>query len=391
MTAVATARHAPPRKSRVAVGGLFLILGLGFGSWAVRIPDFQEAYALSNAQLGTALFAIAIGSLIGMPLAGALTMRLDSAVLARACALAFIAGIAAIPYAPSFIGLFAVLLFLGASNGAFGVAMNSQAALLENRLGTPVMSACHGVFSLGTLGGSLSSGAIAEIGVPADVHLTGVAAVLLAIAAMTFRSLVRDLPAQGKATFAKPDKDLLAFGVLAFCVLFAEGSVTDWSAVYLREQLDAGPGLAAAGYAGFGCAMAVGRLLGDRLRTRFGTTRLLMGAGLLALIGVLVTLTAETVSVAVAGFVLLGAGLSIVFPTVLATAANYAQDRADTTIAAVSTFGYFGFLLGPPAIGYLAEATGLRGGLALVAICAVAIVVLPRRLPSAKAVGAVAG
>lgn len=381
MTAIATARSAPPTRPRVAVGALFLILGLGFGSWAVRIPDFQEAYALANSQLGTALFAIAIGSLIGMPLAGALTVRLDSALLARACALAFIASIAVIPYAPGFIGLVVVLLFLGASNGAFGVAMNSQAALLEQRLGTPVMSSCHGVFSLGTLGGALSSGLIAEAGVPADVHLTGVAAGLLVIGAMTFGSLVRDLPAEGRATFAKPDKDLLGFGVLAFCVLFAEGSVTDWSAVYLRDQLDAGPGLAAAGYAGFGCAMAVGRLFGDRLRTRFGTTRLLVGAGLLALTGVLVTLTAASLPVAVAGFVLLGAGLSVVFPTVLATAANYAQHRADTTIAAVSTFGYFGFLLGPPAIGYLSEATGLRGGLALVAVCAVAIVVLPRLLP----------
>jgi predicted MFS family arabinose efflux permease len=383
LTAAAVRELTRPRTARAAVSCLFLILGLGFGTWAVRIPDFQESYGLSNGALGTALLAIAIGSLIGMPLAGALTVRLDSATLARACAIAFIASLAVIPFAAGFTGLFAVLLCLGAANGAFGVAMNSQAALLEARLGSPVMSTCHGVFSVGTLGGALSSGAIAQMGVSPGAHLTGVAALLLALAAVAAPHLVRDQPAEGKSMFARPDRDLLAFGALAFCVLFAEGSVTDWSAVFLRDELEAGPALAAAGYAGFGCAMAAGRLLGDRIRRRWGAIRLITGAGCLALVGVVVTLTADTVLVAVAGFILLGAGLSIVFPTTLAIAAAYAGARSDTTIAAISTMAYFGFLLGPPAIGYLADATGLRGGLAPVALCAAAIIVLSRVLPRA--------
>ncbi|MFC6085925.1 MFS transporter [Sphaerisporangium aureirubrum] len=369
-----------PVRSRMAISALFFILGSGFGSWAVRIPDVQAEFALSKPMLGTALLAIAIGSLIGMALAGALAARRDAAPGTRDYAVAFAVALALIPHAPGYAGLCLALLLFGAVNGMLGVAMNAQASLFEQRLGIPILSSCHGIFSLGALGGSLSSGALADAGVSPAVHLAGAGALLTVLAMVIAPFLIHAPPARGTPAFALPDRGLLAFGVLAFCGLLCEGAVTDWSTVYLRDQMDASPGAAGTGYAAFACAMAAGRLIGDRLGVAWGPRRLVRAAGGVALLGAVVILLTPSTIVAVTGFAFLGTGLSVVFPSTLAAAAGHARDRVDGAIAAVSTVGYFGFLMGPPVIGYIASLTGLRGGLAIVAVCACGVVVLAKSL-----------
>jgi len=194
-----------------------------------------------------------------------------------------------------------------------------------------------------------------------------------------------DRAATGES-LARPSRLLLALGVVAFCVLFAEGAMADWTAVYLRDVAGAGPGLAAAGYAAFSLAMAAGRSVGDPLTTRLGATRLVRVGGLLAAVGVAGALVFPGPWAAIVGFGAVGAGLSVVFQSVLAAAGRLAGNTPGPAIAAVSTFGYAGFLAGPPLIGFVAESLTLRGGLGVVVAAGVLITSLAGTLRRANSV-----
>jgi MFS family permease len=167
---------------------------------------------------------------------------------------------------------------------------------------------------------------------------------------------------------AKPHGALLTLGVIAFCVLLGEGAMADWSAVYLRDITGAGPGLAAAGYAAFSLAMASGRVVGDRLTLRAGPARLVRAGGTLAALGLATALLFSSPWAAIIGFGTVGAGLSIAFPLALTMASVLPGTTPGPAIATVSTFGYAGFLAGPPLIGFVAQAITLRGGLAVVVV-----------------------
>ena len=274
-------RNAPPRarRSRVAISVLFFLLGAGGGSWAVRIPDIQHHLGLSTGALGVALLAVAVGSLLGMPIAGALAARLDAAGLAAGCAFAFAVVLALPPLATGYAGLCGVLLLLGAASGALGVMINAQAVLLERWLSRPMMSFFHGVSSLGALGGALSSIVAAAAGIPAVVQLPALTGALLALAILAAPHLVHAVPVRGTPTLGRPSRHVLALGMLAFAALLCEGAVTDWSAVFLRKEAGAGPVLSGVAYVAFAGAMAAGRLAGDRLAFAWGPRRLVVVAG----------------------------------------------------------------------------------------------------------------
>jgi MFS family permease len=193
------------------------------------------------------------------------------------------------------------------------------------------------------------------------------------------------VPAADAAPGAAPDdgaapghatRALVALGAVAFCVLFGEGAMADWSAVYLRDVAGAGPGLAAVGYAAFSLTMAGGRLVGDRLTERLGPARLVRGGGLLAAAGLAAALVSGAPWAAVAGFGFVGAGLSTVFPVALAAAGRLTGRSAGGAIATVASCGYAGFLVGPPLIGFVAHAASLRAGLGLVVGTSAAIALL---------------
>ncbi len=362
------------RAAQIAVVALFVELGFGFGSWAVRIPDVQQALGLGEAALGVALLSLGVGSLVGMPLAGIALARLDQRVAATGSAVLLAVGLALPAAAPNLPLLCVALLVLGMGNGAHGVAMNAQGASLEAVLGRALLSRCHGFFSIGALVGSLSSALIAGVGVPAPIHLAVVAAALLVVTGVVYSGMLRVEPASGGALFVRPDRTVARFGLMAFAVLFVEGAVTDWSAVHLRDELGAGPVGSGIGFTAFALAMAGSRLfLGDRLVTRMGRQRLVRAAGVLATIGTVTVVVAPTAAVGWLGYLLIGAGASVVFPNVLAGAAATDGRSSGSSIAAVSSVGYLGFLIGPPLIGFVAEWGGLRVGLAVTILCAVTV------------------
>jgi MFS family permease len=357
---------------------IFLVNGLIVASWVSRIPAIQSGLALSPAQLGAALLVIAFGSLVSMPLTGALIHRTGSRAMVIVTTVAFCASLPPIALTGSLGSLAIALWFYGATGGAMDVAMNVEAAALERRIAKPIMSSFHGLFSLGGMAGSALGGAFAGAGVAPLAHFLVTAAAFGLMAALVFRWLPAGSSSGGPSLGFRFTRTLVILGAIAFCILVGEGAMADWSAIYLRNELGTGAGFAALGYAVFSGTMAAGRFAGDWLNLRFGPARLVRGGALLATGGLALALLAGGVPATLAGFACVGAGFSTIIPIVFGAGANVAGVAPGAGIAAVTTAGYLGFLTGPPIIGFTAEYAGLRVGLALVAVLSAAAALLGR-------------
>lgn len=376
-------------RPRWAISGVFLLTGVGTANWAVRIPAVQRSLVLSDGQLGFALLGVSVGAITAMPVSGRLVARFGSRPITFAGAIAFAIALMLPPLAPSFGLLVAALLALGLANGILDVAMNAQAAAVQANYRTPIMGGIHAFYSFGGLIGAAIGGAIASAGIGAAPHLAGVG-VAIAIGAIAAAAgmLPAHTDAAPNAPFAAGQlRALIGLGVLAFCVLFGEGAMMNWSAVYLRNVIGTGPGLAAAGFASFSLMMATGRTVGDRLTSRLGAERLTRIGGSIALCGIGLALAFPQPLPVVIGFGAVGAGLSIIFPITLAAAARTPGVVPGAAIAVVSMCGYSGLLAGPPLIGTVANFLTLRGGLALVALASLGVVILARAVSNLSHTG----
>jgi MFS family permease len=365
-------------KERFSISVIFLVHGLVVASWVSRIPAIQAALGLSPGVLGTVLLSATACSLVAMPVTGGLIHRFGSRPLVILTTILFCLGLSLVPRPDSAAGLAASLFVFGAAAGGMDVAMNVQAAEFERKRGKPVMSSFHGLFSVGGMLGSALGGASAERGLGPGVHF--------ALASLTFGVLATSvLPwlspgssrSESSLTF-RFDRKIAILGAIGFCILLGEGAMADWSAVYLHGSLGSGPGLAALGYSVFSACMAGGRLLGDRLTLALGPVRLVRTGALVAASGMTVAILVENVAVALAGFALVGAGFSTIIPIIFGTGASVKGVPAGTGVAAVTTAGYLGFLLGPPLIGWSAQLTSLRTALGFVAVLSLVAALLAR-------------
>ena len=358
------------RAARQALLGIFLLNGVGIASWAAHVPTIKQKFALSDAALGGALLAVAVGSVGALLLGGHLVARFGSRAVLRTGAIGFCLILPLLLIAPALALLLVLLPGFGACIGAMEVAANVEAFRVEERYGRPIMSTFHALFSVGGLLGAAVAGLTLARGVPGVAHLVAIA---LGLAALTAWAAPRMLPADTEhypagSAIALPTGPLLGLGVLAFCCLVAEGAMADWSAVYLRDSLGTGPGFAAAGYAAFSVAMAVGRLSGDNLRTRMRAVPLIRISGAFAAIGLGVAVLSAHPLVTLVGFACVGLGLANIVPVLFTAAGRTPGTAVGTGVAAVASAGYFGFLVGPPVIGFVAQLTSLAGGLGLVAV-----------------------
>ena len=417
------ARQAPSlSRARGCLTTFFALDGFLFASWAVRVPAVKAQVGASPAALGLALLGLSAGSIATMTLSGALCRRAGSRNVVVASALMLSIMLVLPAFAPTAVALGLTLAVFGAAYGALNVSMNSVAVDIMAAVRRPIMPSFHAAWSFGGLAGASVGGLIAPhlsprpgLAVMAALGLLVTAAVgppLLSPA--TGRALAAPAagpPAGGPQTSGGPpvagpqDGDSLAdgppgsnaasarlssrawlvivmFGLIALCSSFGEGSIADWGALHLRQDLGTSAGLAATGYAAFAVAEACGRLAGTRLLGWLGQTRVLAGGGIAAFAGMLASALAPDLVVALAGFALTGLGVANMFPAAMSQAGQAAGPRG---VAAASTFGYAGFLIGPPTIGLLANAIGLRDGLAIMSVLALAAAVLSmaaRRLPN---------
>jgi MFS family permease len=368
---------------------VFFATGGIFASWGARIPAVQEELGLSAGELAIAILGIEGGAVLGLPAGGALTARLGSRTTLRIGFTLYGAAMVAVGAAPGLATLTGALALTAAATSLNDVAMNVQGVELERRAERAVMSRLHAGHSFGVLAGALIGTAAAAAGVGVGPHFTAIAVTGLLAGLIATTRLVDEPRDHEGPLLARPRGRLAGLAAIAFCAFLLDGVAIQWSAVHLRTE-GAGQGLAAAGFAAFALAVACGRLLGDRVIDRFGRSRAVRAAGLLAASGVAVAIAAPGPGVALAGWALLGAGTSGVAPAVLGAAPGMSPLPAPVAIAAVTTVGYLGSFTGPPAIGALAELSSLPAALApaLAACAAIALsarsALQPRRLALAS-------
>ena len=371
----AAGEHGGVRAGRAAVTTIFFLNGAVFSSWYARLPAIQKHLDLGPGEVGLALLGAPFGLLIAQPLVGALVARRGSR--GAIAALPTYVGAVTLPaVAIDTATLFLATAVVGAANGALDIAMNVQGLALERARRGRIFNSLHAAFSFGALAGAGMAAAVAALGVSPLPHLIGAAALGGLVAAAVAPHLYRDKPAASNPVglLARPTLALAALGVIAFCALLAEGSVFDWSGIYMARETGSSAGVAPLGVAAFSLAMGAGRLLADRAAERVGAATVGKAGAILAAMGLGFAVAIAVPLAALVGFALMGLGLSALFPLAL-RAAGGSEASPGPAIAAVSTVGYGGFLVGPPLIGILADGTGVRVALLLVcALCLVAAI-----------------
>ena len=364
---------------RFAVTAIFALNGAAFASWYARLPAIQEDLGLSDGAIGLVLLGAPAGLLVAQPLTGAVLARRGSLPVLRLAPLALLA-IALPAFATDPATLAVAVVLTGASNGCLDVAMNAQGISVERAGERRLFSSLHAAFSFGALGGAVLAGGAAGLGLEPLAHLS-IVAVAAALCALALRpAFLADPPLVASQRFARPSRALLAVGAVAFCALLAEGAMFDWSAIFLGREAGASDAVAPLGLAAFSLAMGVGRLAGDGVAERFGV-RATVTAGLLAGgAGLALAVSASAPATTLAGFIVMGLGLAPCFPLALRAAERAAGTSSGPAIAAVSTLGYCGLLLGPPLIGLLSQATGDLG----IALGAAAALCLVATLPARR-------
>jgi MFS family permease len=362
------------------VTSAFALHGLIGAAWVPRIPQVKERLGLDAGALGVVLLGAPVGVVVAVRVAGTVVARWG----ARATTLGAgsVAAIALVPLglASDLPTLVTSLVLLGGSLGLMDVAMNAQGVELERGYARPLMSGLHGAYSVGAILGAITGSAAASAQFPVRTHLSMMAVALCVLLWTLCRAGLEAPPPDPRARPASPSSGegwvLARLGVIGLCAFVGEGAMADWSAVYLRETLGAGPGVAGLGYAGFATAMATGRVSGDWALARWGPLRVVRAGSLAASAGLAAGLLAQQPAIVVACFSLFGLGVAVVAPVTFGAAGNLPGVAAAAGIARVTTVGYLGLLGGPPVIGLVAQAAGLRWALAIPALLAAAVAAL---------------
>lgn len=358
----------------------FLLSGMALGAWAPLVPFARQRAGLEEAQLGLLLLCFGLGSMLAMPLAGALTTRKGCRFVAVTGGLLICAMLPLLAWLSSFSGLAVALALFGAGLGSIDVAMNVQGLMVERDHGRPLMSGFHGLFSLGGICSALLMTLMLWAGAS---PLLSVALVVVTIASLLLwhaRYLVPHGADDPAAPFARPSLKVLIIGVLCFIALLVEGAILDWSAVFLNRAHQIDLSVAGGAYAVFSLAMATGRFSGDYLRKRFGAVNLLIGGGLLVMLGFAMALLLQPWPLFLLGFALIGLGLSNTFPVYCSVVGAQKAMPAGLAIAVITGIGYCGILLGPALIGFAAHAIGLRDALLCVGALLLAQVLSARAM-----------
>ena len=358
------------RGYRIAVSSFFFVCGLCFSSWTSRIPTIQHKLNLNDAELGAILLSSPIGLMMSLPLAGWLVAKFGSRIIVvivavfYACTLPFI-GFAQQPWQ-----LVVVLFLFGMGGNMLNIAMNTQGVGVEWIYGRSIMASFHGIWSLAGFTGAAVGSYMISRGIEPNYHfLIITTAVLLVVFVSWSHTLKSDTHAAvGQQIFVKPDRSLLNLGIIAFCSMICEGSMFDWSGVYFQKVVKADPAWIGAGLTAFMSTMAAGRFVADWLVTRFGVKRILQASGIVIAAGLATAVALPDIPTSITGFILVGAGTSSVVPLVYSAAGRSKKVSPGVALAAVSTIGYLGFLLGPPLIGLIAEATTLRVSFTIIAL-----------------------
>ena len=383
-SSLAGAGVPPLRRARWATRVQFAALGVLAGAWGAHLPSVKQHYALDEAGLSLALLAAALGAVSSLLFAGRVVARFGARRAALGGGLVMSGMLALMLLLPGIGVLLPAALVFGAGMSLFDVSINSEGSELEHLSGRAIMSNLHGMFSVGGMVGAALVAALLRAGVAPALQLGLIAAGLAVVVGLAARGML-DTHGEGegeKAHFAWPRGLLLLIGLLILAGMIAEGVMYDWSVLYLKQELGMPQAQAALGYAVFSAAMAAARFAGDALRERFAEPALLGAGAALAAVAMAVVLLAATPWVALAGFVLVGAGLAPVAPILYNAATRVPGVSRAAAIASVTSIGYTGFMIGPPLIGGLAHMSSLTAALSVVVAGAALLALCSRRVPA---------
>jgi predicted MFS family arabinose efflux permease len=368
--------------ARRATNLLFLVCGTATSSWAPIVPFAKTRLGVDEGTLGLILLVFGGGSIVTMPLAGAAIHLWGSRRVAIAAALAGCGVLPLLTIASTPFSLSASLFAFGGSLGALDVAMNAQAIAIQSALGRSIMSGFHARFSVGGLLGAAILSALLAARLSLPLAVMGIAATLAAITLTCRTQLLPDRGGTGTTFTIVPSPRVIALGALCFISFLAEGAVLDWSAVFLRDLRRVEVSMAGMGYAMFSVAMVIGRLTGDPLTHRFGARRILPVGAAVAAAGFLLVALGPGLLFALAGFVLVGFGAANIVPVLFSASGNVPGVPPGIALAGVTTIAYAGLLLGPAAIGFVADATSLPTAFVMVSALLAAITVASTRVGS---------
>jgi MFS family permease len=351
-----------------AIRGLFFVYGVGFSTWASRIPDIKAAMSLSDGELGAILFAMPVGSLTGLQFSGRVAARYGSHRVTVPGVTVYLAVLLALGLADTPWQLGLLLAAFGLCGNLASTSLQTQGVLAEKQAERPLMASFHGSWSVGGFCGGLLGLLAAQTEVGPGLHFALVAVLFICLVPLAWRHLVAMAPVVKKAASGRRfDPVLVQLGVIAFCSMGTEACMFDWSGVYFREVVDAPMQLVPLGYTAFMVTAAFGRFVGDRVVARFGRLRVLQVGGLGASLGLALSVLFPSLLPATLAFMLVGLSVSNIIPTVYSMAGKSRPEDPANALAAVAQVGFLGFLLAPPVIGGVASFLGLRASLAAVA------------------------
>ncbi len=377
-------------KPRVAVSVAFASNGIAAGSFMVRIPDFKEKLDITNSQFGLALFILMIGVLISIKKAGSLAAKYGSRTIAVPATVGMAVAMFLVSLTDTYL-LFSLALFLfGFTLATQDISMNAHAIAVEHRYKARFMSTFHAIFSIGGLVGALLAGVLAQFEVSLIAHSIAVGSVVA-----LFALLLRNwwLPAavdihpieEGKKKIKKP-RIFLILGILGFCGQVGEGAAGDWGGILARDEFGASPFLSSMPYVVFSATMVIGRLFGDRITTKYPAGGVLSAGGLISGGGLIAGLLIGGIYGQIFGWLTLGAGLSILIPILFSESGRIAKEQyageiaPSEGVAMVSGVAYFGFMAGPPIIGFLSGVIDLRWAMLFPGILALILGVSAQRV-----------
>jgi len=368
------------RKARLATLIAFLINGFSVGNFVSRIPDFKYELRITNGVLGASLFCASIGVLAALRPASRAAAKYGSGPVTKNAAFTLSLAVPLVGLLFNLLWFLFSLFLYGVLSSTHDLSMNAHAAALEDKAGKRVMSTFHAMWSIGGLTGGAIGGLLANANVSIRLHALVIGGFIFLIALLTrnwFLPAAADQHLIEEHKKRKTPRRFLVLGLLGLCGALGEGAASDWGGVLARETFHASALMSALPYVFFSATMVTGRLSGDFLAHKFGVVKLLTWSGFIAGMGLTAGLFAGNIYGVIIGWLLLGIGLSTVIPMMISATGTLANEKysgqvsAAEGVALVTGVAYFGFVIGPPLIGYLSESMTLRWAMLLPAVLAI--------------------
>ena len=370
------------KRLRRANAVYFFISGFGYSSWTSRIPGIKESLKLNDAHFGTLLFMMPVGLLITMPFTGKFLEHYKSRTIMLIGALMYNVVLGCMGFSSYTWVLGIVLFFFGSSRNLMNLSINAQAIGVQALYTRSIMSSFHAVWSMAGFAGAAFGYLMVTLNVIPGWHLLGVSLLLTALTLYYYRDALDQQPDHTikRSIFTIPPKGMLIFSLICFTSMACENTMYDWSGVYIRQVLHGTKGVATIAFVVYMVAMTTGRFIGDRMADRFGIRRVLAASGLLITVGFAIIVSSPFIPLTLIGYLLTGFGVSCVVPFVFSLAGKIPMSNPGAALASISSLGYLGFLLVPPMIGYVAQATSLRVSFAIIALMGLLMIRLSSRI-----------